>query len=84
MNSLGKEACRSLLTSDWGADGLISITAENKATGTAPATGAEACTSAVPSAAGKGVWCTKDLPVNLVQAGYACSAEQNYITWIYY
>lgn len=84
MNALGKEACRSLLTSDWGADGLISVSAGPTATGTAPTTGAEACTSSVPNAAGAGTWCTQDLPVALTKAGFACSAEQNHITWIYY
>ncbi|MBE6453987.1 MAG: type II secretion system protein [Alphaproteobacteria bacterium] len=84
LTNLGKEACRSLLTSDWGADGLISISSENKASGTAPANGSEACSSKVPTSDGAGTWCTKDLPVSLIEAGHTCSSEQNYITWIYY
>lgn len=84
LTNLGKEACRSLLTSDWGADGLISISSGNTAEGTAPADTAVQCTSVELSAAGVGTWCTKDLPVNLTQAGFACAAEQNHITWIYY
>ena len=84
MNSLGKEACRSLLTSDWGADGLISIKSGPTATGNAPQDADTACTPSVPTAAGAGTWCTQNLPVTLPQAGFACSAEQNHITWIYY
>jgi len=38
----------------------------------------------VPTSDGAGTWCTKDLPVSLIEAGHTCSSEQNYITWIYY
>lgn len=82
MESLGKEACRSLLSSDWGADGLVQINAGPTATVTAPA--ATTCTSSVPSAAGAGTWCTADLPVSLGEAALACSGEVNHITWLYY
>ncbi len=85
MNALGKEACRSLLTSDWGADGLISINAGPSATGAAAAATDVACTAAAPATnGGAGTWCTAQLPVNLTEAGRACSAERNYIRWIYY
>lgn len=82
MESLGREACRSLLSSDWGADGLVQITAGPTATITAPTTAS--CTSAVPSADGVGTWCTSDLPASLQEAAFACSGEQNHIVWMYY
>ena len=82
MESLGKEACRSLLSSDWGADGLVQITAGPTATITAP--NSASCNSAVPAGEGAGTWCTADLPVSLQQAANACSGEQNHIVWMYY
>lgn len=82
MNALGKEACRSLLTSDWGADGLVQVIAGPSASNaTLPGS---TCSSSVPTSSGVGTWCVKDLPVKLGTAGYACSAETNYITWVYY
>lgn len=82
MESLGKEACRSLLSSDWGADGLVQINAGPTAPVTAPTS--TTCTAAVPTAAGAGTWCTADLPVPLQEAAFACSGEVNHITWLYY
>ncbi len=82
LANLGKEACRSLLSSDWGADGLVRITSGPTGPVTAPTSAS--CTSAVPSAAGAGTWCTKDLPVSLQESAWACSGEINNIVWTYY
>ena len=82
MESLGKEACRSLLSSDWGADGLVQIMAGPSAAIKVPENAS--CTSAVPTGDGEGTWCTADLPASLQQAAHACSGEQNYIVWTYY
>lgn len=83
MESLGKEACRSLLSSDWGADGLVKIMAGPSAAIEDPGDDAS-CTSEVPTGEGAGTWCTADLPVSLQQAANACSGEQNHIVWMYY
>lgn len=91
MSALGREACRSLLTSDWGADGLISISAGNTTddeqvtTETGILDRPTVCTgSGTPTTKGDGTWCTANLPVILAGAGLTCTGEQNYITWIYY
>jgi type II secretory pathway pseudopilin PulG len=82
LSQLGKEACRSLLTSDWGADGLVKITAGPTGTVTAPTDAT--CTKSIPTAAGAGTWCTANLPVSLSASAYACSGEVNNIVWTYY
>jgi type II secretory pathway pseudopilin PulG len=76
MTSLGKEACRSLATSDWGADGLVSM---------AVASSANAATAVLtcPTTA-SGTWCASDLPVTLQDASGACNGELNSIDWMYY
>lgn len=81
LTNLGKEACRSLLTSDWGADGLISIEGASSATISGDAS--ETCTGAD----NKLKWCTANLPVSLsdlAQTGAACGGEMNAIRWVYY
>ncbi len=83
LANLGKEACRSLLSSDWGADGLVRITAGPSGDVTAP-TSASCAQSSVPTANGAGTWCTADLPVSLQEAAFACSGEINNIVWTYY
>ena len=78
IKALGKEACRGLLTSDWGADGLVKIVAQSS--GSQPAAG---CT-AVAAAKQTGTWCTANLPVHLSDAGTVCNAETTDLTWVYY
>ncbi len=78
MKALGKEACRSLLSSDWGADGLVTIT-----TGTTDAASATTCV-AKKANKGEGHFCTAHLPVSLTDAATVCDNEVNTITWTYY
>jgi len=83
IHGLGKEACRSLATSDWGADGLISETiAKDAENPTISAT----CTPG-ESRPTSGAFCTKWLPVKLTDlgtsAGKLCGEERNMITWVY-
>ena len=83
MHSLGKEACRSLATSDWGADGLVSITVQAETGTVAPAYN---CTETTRGNDGK--FCTKFLPIVLSDLGTStgdlCGEEVNKITWVYY
>ena len=82
LHSLGKEACRSLATSDWGADGLVEmLVGEDNAAGTATGTVAIPCTTGSTAA---GQFCTAELPVSLANAATHCNHETSYITWIYY
>ena len=81
MHALGKEACRSLATSDWGADGLVSVSiAADDPEATAPG---HDCTTS-----GDGKFCPSDLPVKLGDLGTTsddlCGSETNMITWVYY
>ena len=78
MTSLGKEACRSLATSDWGADGLVMMAVD----GTASGASAEVPCPSGQTASGK--WCASDLPVTLQDASGTCSGELNSIDWMYY
>lgn len=78
MKALGKEACRSLLTSDWGADGLVTVNAGADAS--SPGTITMPCTNGGSG----GHYCTADLPVPMANAASDCNHETNYITWIYY
>ena len=80
MTGLGKEACRSLATSDWGADGLISMVVKG---GANDAEADVSCTS-VPAASGAGTWCVADFPATLQEANLACNGEINSIDWMYY
>ena len=79
LHSLGKEACRSLATSDWGADGLVEmlVGADNA---NANATG----TVTLPCTSGTGSYCTANMPVSLATAAGVCNNEVSYITWVYY
>ncbi len=83
ITNLGKEACRSLGSSDWGADGLVGMWIANTASG---ATGAATCSENTGKAvsAGSGKWCVKGLPATLSDVNTACSGEVNSIDWVYY
>ena len=80
MTGLGKEACRSLATSDWGADGLVSMVVKG---GANDAEAKVSCTS-VPATSGAGTWCVADFPATLQEANQACNGEINSIDWMYY
>ena len=81
MHALGKEACRSLATSDWGADGLVGMWVGADDAAQAQAGGyAEACSGGGAS----GKYCVANLPVALSKAASDCNHETNYITWVYY
>ncbi|MBR4107025.1 MAG: hypothetical protein IKK52_06980 [Alphaproteobacteria bacterium] len=84
LTDLGKEACRSLLTSDWGADGLVRIDAGPSSKLTPDDAHASCNSSSIPTENGAGTWCTAKLPVKLADAAFACSNEVNYIQWVYY
>ena len=86
MHNLAPEACRSLLTSDWGADGLVMIQAAVETTssdGTSTAT-APAASSIPCSTSSTGKFCVQDLPVSLQDAATTCGTPGTYITWVYY
>ena len=76
LQALGKEACRTLLSSDWGADGLVGIWAAATASGSS--SGATCANAANTS------WCVEKLPVSYGDAGTTCTGETNSITWVYY
>ena len=86
MHNLAPEACRSLLSSDWGADGLVMIQAAKETTssdGTSTATAPSS--SDIPcSDSSKGKFCVQDLPVSLQDAATTCETPGTYITWVYY
>ena len=75
MNDLGKEACRSLGSSDWGTDGLIKMTIN--VSGDVSAT----CTTGQTAS---GNWCVSELPAKLIDVNSGCDQPQNFITWVYY
>ena len=81
LHSLGKEACRSLATSDWGADGLVEMIVGNDTDGAQTGTVAIPCTT---GGTASGRFCTAELPVSLANAATHCNHETSYITWIYY
>lgn len=80
MRALAQESCRSLLTSDWGADGLVMIKAGLDSGYTAPTNADIPCTSNTTG----GVFCTADLPVDLASAAALCTSPGTFITWYYY
>ena len=80
ITNLGKEACRSLGSSDWGADGLVGMWIKGEA---ATAAGEATCSSGSVSS-GNGKWCVANLPASLSQVNTACSGEVNSIDWVYY
>ena len=79
LHSLGKEACRSLATSDWGADGLVEMIVGNDTDGAQTGAVAIPCTTGT-----SGRYCTAQLPISLASAASDCNHETSYITWIYY
>ncbi len=87
MHGLGKEACRSLATSDWGADGLVSVTIESDVAADATPTVSATCNPG-ESRPTSGAFCTKWLPIELgdlgTSTGKLCGEEKNMITWVYY
>lgn len=84
FNGLGKDACTSLASSDWGTDGLLGITVANTAMaiGDIAATGQNCNGSTKPTV---GALCQpSSLPLSLSVARAACSSNnQNSITWVY-
>lgn len=80
MRALAQESCRSLLTSDWGADGLVMIKAGLDSGYVAPTNADIPCTSNADG----GVFCTADLPVDLASAATLCTSPGTFITWYYY
>ncbi len=88
MRALGREACRSLATSDWGADGLISMDIGTEPGGATedqqPKFDEGVCTGSGTS----GHFCTDKLPLGLTDLGTSsgalCGEESNYISWVYF
>ncbi len=82
FNGLGKDACTSLASSDWGTDGLVGIivNGSKQSVSNTIATGGESCTTGI---AGK-LCLPSSLPVSLPNARAACSSNnQNSISWVY-
>ncbi len=83
FQGLGKDACTSLASSDWGTDGLAGIQVNSAKTAIAAniATTDGGCTTADAS----GKFCLPStLPIALAAARTACgSNNQNQITWVY-
>ena len=82
FNGLGKDACTSLASSDWGTDGLVGIivNGSKQSVSNTIATGGESCTTSI---AGK-LCLPSSLPVSLPNARAACSSNnQNSISWVY-
>ena len=82
FNGLGKDACTSLASSDWGTDGLVGIIVNGtkQSVSNTVATGGESCTTGI---AGK-LCLPSSLPVSLPNARAACSSNnQNSISWVY-
>lgn len=80
MRALAQESCRSLLTSDWGADGLVMIKVGSDSAYAAPENSEIPCQSKPAN----GVFCTADLPVGLASAATLCTSPGTYITWVYF
>ena len=85
MKNLGRDACISLASSDWGSDGLIGMIVKNDGEGEAapeggaPEGGGEAVSS-------DGEFLASQMPLTLGQAATACGNRGSYsnVTWIYY
>lgn len=74
LGGLGKDACVSLASSDWGTDGMLGMTVVSTNVTTAPAT--------LPT--GTGIKTPKDLPISYSAAVSACASDSsNSITWFY-
>lgn len=88
MHNLAPEACRSLLTSDWGADGLVMIQAGTETTsgsGSGSSTSTAPAAADIPCSTSSGTkFCVQDLPVSLQSAATTCGTPGTYITWVYY
>lgn len=84
FNGLGKDACTSLASSDWGTDGLLGITVSSSAMaiGDLAKTG-QACSSGTKPSTDK-LCQPSSLPLSLSVARGACgSNNQNSVTWVY-
>ena len=85
VENLGKEACRSLASSDWGADGLVMMTINTDASSSCTIDGGKTVTAGTGAASGgSGSWCIAKLPASLADVADACNNEVNYIDWAYY
>lgn len=74
FNGLGKDACTSLASSDWGTDGLLGITVS----------GASQVIADLPSAGATGFYLPANLPIDLATAAGKCSSDNNNsISWYY-
>ncbi len=73
LSGLGRDACVSLLSSDWGTDGMLGITAVSTNVTTAP--------TSLPTS---NIVKPADLPVSYSDALSACTSDsENSITWYY-
>ncbi len=85
FKGLGRDACTSLASSDWGTDGLIGIRAKNASLSVSDASADVVKTAS--GTAGNGdtnIQLPSTLPMSLVKARAACSSNnQNSIMWIY-
>lgn len=77
--NLGREACVSILTSDWGAGTSSGFLAISRGTSSA---GKAQTPSAVPGSVANTSWSSLDLPVTPSDAAKACQ-DVNAITWYY-
>ena len=86
MRALGKEACRSLASSDWGADGLVYMQVGKDGSYAAPAdTDVDnVCASTTTYTADGGKYCATAMPLSLGEAGGVCGSDLSFITWVYY
>ena len=87
FKGLGKDACTSLASSDWGTDGLIGIRATDGSTALSSSTAAtdvKATTSGTASSKDTKIQLPNTLPISLTKARAACASNnQNQIMWIY-
>ena len=87
FQGLGKDACTSLASSDWGTDGLMGIRAtsgETKLSASTAATDVVKTSSDTAAAKDTGMQLPSTLPISLTKARAACSSNnQNQIMWIY-
>lgn len=83
MKNLGRDACISLASSDWGSDGLIGMVVSNDGEGEeAPAGGGGEPAEPVSGSN----FLASQMPLTLGQAASACGNRGSYsdVTWIYY
>ena len=85
IGGLGKEACRSLASSDWGADGLVMMGVNEPSESSCSISGGKTVTAGSGGASGgSGQWCVAGLPASLSDVADACNNETNYIAWTFY